>query len=151
MTIHGAREVLEPVAAAVAAILDAPVREVPPELLDVVRIRSATRRVLEAHPPVADERRLLDALAKQAARTSLPVFALAAMEAELVEPEAPELLPIGEAARARMLHRQGFAACPVCLRPVLAALTLDLDDQRRRRVAYEREVHLHAVPGGLVG
>jgi hypothetical protein len=139
------------VARAVAAILDAPVREVPAELVDVVRIRSATRRILEAHLPAGDEHRLLDALAKQAARTALPVWALAAMESELAEPEAPELLPAGEVARARMLHRQGFAACPVCLRLVLPTLTLDLDDRRRDRARYEREVHLHAVPGGLVG
>jgi hypothetical protein len=90
-----------------AAILDAFVPDTPLELVDVVRLRSATRRVLEAHLPPEDEDRLLAGLARRAARSPLPLWALAAMEAELLEPEPPDLLPVDVVGRARTLRQWG--------------------------------------------
>jgi hypothetical protein len=91
------------VGAVVAEILDALIDpDIPLELRDVVRLRSATRRVLEAHLPPEDEDRLLAGLARRAARSALPLWSLAAMEAEILEPEQLELLPtdvVGRAAR----------------------------------------------------
>jgi hypothetical protein len=133
----------------VAAILDAFVPETPLELHDVVRIRAATRRVLEAHLAPEDEDRLLAGLARQAARSPLPLWSLAAMEAELLGPEPLELLPWDVVGRARTLRLWGHGSCPTCRQSLITEAEIDRDARRRRWAAEDREVRRHAVPEGL--
>jgi hypothetical protein len=101
----------------VAAILDGVVGDLPAEIAEIVKLRSATRRVLEAGLAPADEERFLRALARQAARSALPLWSLQALEAELIEPDPPMLLPREAVARARTLRRWGNRECPTCRQP----------------------------------
>jgi hypothetical protein len=133
----------------VAGILDAFVPETPLELQAVVRIRSATRRVLEAHLPPEHEDRLLAGLARQAARSPLPLWSLAAMEAELLGPEPLALLPSDVVGRARTLRLWGHGSCPTCRQSLITEAEIDRDTRRRRWAAEDREVRRHAVPEGL--
>jgi hypothetical protein len=133
----------------VAAILDAFVPETPLELHDVVRIRAATRRVLEAHLAPEDEDRLLAGLARQAARSPLPLWSLAAMEAELLRPEPLELLPSDVVGRARTLRAWGHSRCPTCHEALLTEFEIDRDDRRRRWAEKDRGVRRNAIPEGL--
>ena len=64
-------------------------------------IAGATRRVLEADLALAEEDRLLRALARQAARAALALWALEAMKSEILYPDPPKLLPPGTVALAR--------------------------------------------------
>jgi hypothetical protein len=130
----------------VATILDAFVPETPLELQDVVRIRSATRRVLEADLPPEDEDRLLAGLARQAARSPLPLWALEAMEAEILEPEPPELLPRDVVGRARALRRSGYSACPTCRLALITEFEIDRDGRRRRWAEEDAEFRRDASP-----
>jgi hypothetical protein len=133
----------------VAEILDALVPDVPSELQDVVRIRAATRRVLEAHLPPVHEDRLLVGLARQAARSPLPLWSLEAMEAELLEPDPPELLPSDVVRRARILRLWGHGSCPTCRQPLISESEIDQDDRRRLWAEQDRHVRRNAVMDGL--
>lgn len=137
------------VGAAVASILDGAVPDTPLELQDIVRIRSAVRRVLEAGLAPEDEDRLLAALARAAARSPLPLWSLAAMEAEILEPDPPALLPSDVVGRARTLRRWGHGACPTCRVPLLTEFEIDRDERRRRWVHEDQEVRRRAVGEGL--
>jgi hypothetical protein len=148
-TRHELAEDVATVGAVVAEILDAVVPETPIELQDVLRLRAATRRVLEARLHPRDEDRLLRALARQAARSSLPLWALEAMERELLEPEPPELLPSDAVGRARTLQTWGHSKCPTCRTPLMSEYEIDQDDRRRRWAEQDREVRHGAVPEGL--
>jgi hypothetical protein len=143
------RENAATVGTIVAAILDALVPETPLELQDVVRIRSATRRVLEARLSPQDEDRLLAGLARQAARSPLPPWALEAMEREILEPEPPDFLPADAVGRARTLRSWGHGTCPTCRKPLLTETEIDRDARRRKWAAEDRDVRRRAVPDGL--
>jgi hypothetical protein len=131
---------------AIAGILDAFAPETPLELQDVVRIRAGTRRILEAHLPPEDEDRLLAGLARQAAQSPLPLWSLAAMEAEILEDEPPQLLPRDVIGRARTLRNWGNEACPTCRRPLLSEPEIARDARRRRWAEEDLEVRRGAVP-----
>lgn len=135
----------------VAAILDTSIDDpgAPPEIQDIFRLRAATRRVLEAHLHPGDEDPLLRALARQAARASLALWALEAMEAEILGPEAPDLLPPDVVARARVLRRWGHGACPTCRRSLLTESEIDRDVRRREWAEEDRAVRARAVPGEM--
>lgn len=145
----GRSEEVATVREVVAGILDAFVPDTPVELQDVVRIRSATRRVLEAHLPPEDEDRMLAGLARQAARSPLPLWALAAMEAELLEPDPPELLPSDVVGRARTLRTWGHSACPTCRVPLITEFEIDRHERRRKWAAKDQAVRRNAVPDGF--
>jgi hypothetical protein len=134
----------------VAGILDAFVPETPLELQDVVRIRAAVRRVLEAHLAPEDEDRLLAGLARAAARSPLPLWSLAAMEAEILGGEPPELLPLDVVGRARTLRLWGHGRCPACRQPLISEAEIDRDARRRRWAEQDGEVRRLAVPEELV-
>jgi hypothetical protein len=133
----------------VATILDAFVPETPLELQDVVRIRAAVRRVLEAHLAPEDEDRLLAGLARQAARSPLPIWSLAAIEAELLGPEPVELLPSDVVSRARTLRAWGHSRCPTCREALPTEFEIDRDHRRRRWAEEDRGVRRNAVPEWL--
>lgn len=138
------------VRAVVAEILDVLVPDVPHELQDVVRLRSATRRVLEAHLPPVHEDHLLAGLARAAARSALPLWSLSAIEAEILEPEPAKLLPTDVVGRARTLRQWGNRECPTCRMPLITEVEADRDARRRRWAEEDREVRRGAVPEGLV-
>ena len=131
----------------VAEFLDARIDpDIPPELRDVVRLRAATRRVLEARLPPEDEDRLFGGLARQAARSLLPLWSLAAMEAEILEPEQLELLPRDVVARARALRRWGHSACPTCHLQLITEFDTERDDRRREWAKEDEKVRHLAIP-----
>jgi hypothetical protein len=144
--VGGLSENVTTVGAAVAKILDAAVPDTPLELQDVVRIRSAVRRVLEADLAPEHEDRLLAGLARQAARSPLPLWALAAMEAEILEPDPPALLPSDVVGRARTLRRWGHGACPTCRVPLLTEFEINRDERRRKWAEKDQVVRRGAVP-----
>ncbi len=148
-TKHEPAEDVATIGKVVAAILDALIPDVPSELQDVVRLRSATRRVLEAGLPPEHEDRLLAGLARQAARSPLPLWALAAMEAELLRPEPPQLLPPDVVGRARVLRAWGHGSCPTCRQSLITEAEIDRDARRRRWAAEDREVRRRTVPQEL--
>jgi hypothetical protein len=137
------------VASAVAAILDAPIPEQPRATAELVRIRAATRRVLEAGLSEDDEDRFLRAIASQAARTALPLWALDTMIAELREPEPWPVPPLTwERAQAR-LRQQGASECPVCRTPTASKHDLERWRLRRRWNREDGTARRGAAPVGV--
>ena len=72
------------------------------------------------------------------------------MEAEILEPEQPDLLPVDVVGRARTLRLWGHSACPTCRMPLIPEVEIDRDDRRRKWTAEDRRVRRDAVPGELV-
>jgi hypothetical protein len=139
------------VADIVDAILDSTVPDAPPEVATIVRIRAATRRVLEAELVAEAEEGLLRLLARRAARTVLPLWALDAMLVELAEPELPPgLVPNEPLGRLEALRRQGFGACPTCQRLIPSELHLRRQRLLLTDVERDRAVRTSAVPRELV-
>ncbi len=124
----------------VAAILDAaPLPEergMPSFILEVRRIQSAVVATLEANLEANDEARLLDGLARQAARAQLPQMALASIVYELRRPEPPGPAPTSWQAL-RQLHHAGYLLCPACRRDVPSPALIDRLEARHREA--ERE------------
>jgi hypothetical protein len=134
------------VAAAVANILDTPIPEQPSATGELVRIRSATRRVLEANLQKEDEMRLLQAIARQAARAELPLWAFDAMHAEIIAPEPWPTPPLDWERSQRRFIRQGLSECPVCRTPVVSERELDRFARRRGWNMEAAEVRRDAAP-----
>jgi hypothetical protein len=105
--------------------------------------------VLEADLPPEDEDRLLAGLARQAARSPLPLWALASMEAEILGPEPSDLLPSDVVGRARTLRLSGHGSCPTCRQSLISEAEIDRDARRRRWAEADRKVRRGAVPEGL--
>jgi hypothetical protein len=72
------------------------------------------------------------------------------MEAEILEPEQPDLLPADAVGRARTLRLWGHSACPTCRMPLIPESEIDRDGRRRQWAAEDREVRRRAVPEELV-
>lgn len=121
---------------AIRGILDTDPSEsagVPPVIRELSRLRSATRRVLEAleeqEIDSAQAGRLLRRLLVAAESAALPGFASRAVWLEL---DAWRDAGIGsppagqrtEIAAAQTLSRAGYDRCPVCLRDVLRAIEI---------------------------
>lgn len=120
---------------AVAAILRALVEGMPRELAEVVRVRSATRRVIEANLPLADEVQLLMGVYAAAKSARLLAWCARAILEETHGPEVPSLPPVSEQHAGEWLRRGGFDKCPICLHAV--PHQLELEQTARRRVAAE--------------
>lgn len=150
------REHPETVAKMVAVILDAPPTEeeqnVPGVLLEVQRIRSGCRRILEANLSPRAEERLIRALGRVASRATLRELALEAMLRELVAAVGRQLGDLDDDpvppvsfqyAQARM-RRSGFDQCPACGSLILMEAQL-AELSRRRRWAQEDAERWHGI------
>lgn len=124
----------------VADILNAATdADLPECLAEVVRIRSAARRVIEAEIPWEDKQRLVSSLASLAVRSEVPFMATQALEAE-IRPDEEGVMPARSwERRQQQLRRIGYSSCPCCLSAVATAGELDRYEALRRQAVEERE------------
>jgi hypothetical protein len=134
------------VAEAVAQILDTSDREHHPAIGELVRIRSATRRVIEADLDAADEDRLLRGIAAQAVKAQLPMWALDAILAELRDPEPWPVPPLTWEQAQRRLRQQGAMECPVCRTPVPSETEFRRWERRRMWNREDADARRSAAP-----
>ena len=132
---HG-REATDTVARLIASILDAPPTpeevDLPLALQQIARLRSATRRLLEANLEPGAEQEILGALGHQAHHAELAEWALEAIVGELPGPDVTLLPPPTFERGQQRMRRAGFEVCPVCCSPVLSEVTLSHLRHRRR-------------------
>jgi hypothetical protein len=143
------REDPRTVAEAVAAILDAPIPELPALLAEVVRLQSATRRIREANLSAEEQDRLLEHLGPRIKQAAVPELALRAVLAELDDPEAPPLPPPRWEQDQRRLRRENYETCPCCQSPIAIEEELKAYERRRTQARDEAEIRKSALP--LVG
>jgi hypothetical protein len=145
----GAGEDPDTIAAAVASILDAPVPEMPRALAEIARLRSATRRVLEGNISSPETQQLLRPLARLAARSELPEWALDAMVTEIRASESLDIPPLTIERAAHRLRRLGYGDCPTCARSVVDEITTTRWSRERRRYAEELALRQRDPLGGV--
>jgi hypothetical protein len=140
------REDPRAVAEAVAAILDAPLPELPVPLAEVVRLQSAARRIREASLPAEEQDRLLQHLRPRIKQAAVPELALRAVLRELDDPEAPPLPPPRWEQDQRRLRRENYETCPCCQSSIATEAELKAYERRRTQARDEAEIRKNALP-----